>query len=673
MSRSGSSTAEKGDACLAEAASHDALQPDVTTDENFVHPNSTAIQRVCPSLFLVPFYGKSVQYLGPKLPSVLAITNFMQRGIANNLVSYSQYAMFRERFGVSAERYQRLAGIASLGWSLMALTAVFTDTVALCRYTKRWYLVSSSLIGFAFALGFSLLPAKQSSANTGAAFLFLTVWSIANVIILAAAQYSRVLRKAPRAGPPLVGVVYSCIMLGGIISAGIQGPLSDHNIMQVGLYIAAAAQLVPAAFFGLNWFQEHINSVARKEDSDLNYKQELEEARRLDEERGLPPVGATKPSAAAADGEANRNGMVAALTDDIPEEEEEQLVGGAQPTDRYADHVHWRAPGIISLACGMVEINYRVVTDHWKIVLYCVIMTLGVVAMTVVTVLGGSYDLLYCSIAVSVVCLVLSFYSLPFAIAKANTYIFLQQLLYLQLPGVLDSFYMAEPACLPDGPHFSYTFYVTVAKIIGNVGGLLGVALFTYVFSKMSYRVTMIFATIVQIIASIFDLIMVKRWNIYIGIPDHAMYILGDQIVYQTCYYLTYMPIVLLLSRLLPRGTECMVMAVMSSLGNFGSALSNSIMSLIIELGWNIISEKTDGVWRCDFSNLPWLILVGHFACPLLILPLTVLLLPAARISDDIDIDGKVISKKVRDDIEADADGYHVNAGTNANEPMARS
>ena len=702
MNRSSSSTLHANVASAAHPQQQQQQQQHglVSNEEDYVHPESMGIAHCAPGLFRIPFYGRSVQYLGPKVPSMLAICNFMQRGLANNLISYSKYAMFRSRFGTSAKRYQRLAGVAGLGWSLMAFTAVFTDTFAFFHHTKRWYLVVSCLLGFAFALGFALLPAKPSSANTGAAFMFLTVWSIANVIILVASQYSRVLRKSPRAGPPLVGVVYSCIMIGGIISAGVQGPLSDHNLQQVGMIIAAVAQLVPAVFFGLNWLQEKTNEKERLEDCENNYQQALVEAQRWDESHGLSMPEAeeeeqqtaccaggalTKMLEEEEDEEEEKNAKVgfggdstrvpvlaAALDDDLdhvhPHHRGSTIDDATAPAQpRRVDQVQREEPCIVRLACGIIEVNYRVVTDNWKIVVYCAVMTAGVIAMTVVTVLGNSYDLLYCSIAVSVVCILLAFYSLPLTIAKTNVYIFLQQLFYLQLPGALDSFYMAPAACLPDGPHFSYTFYTTVGSIIGNVGGLLGVALFTYVFSKMSYRVTMVFATVVQIIASIFDLIIVKRWNVAIGIPDHAMYIMGDQITYQVTYYLGYMPIVLLLSRLLPRGSECMVMAVMSSLGNFGSALSNSVGALVIELGWPVVADTVNNV--CDFTNVPYLILVGHFACPLLIFPLT-LMLPAAKISDDIDIDGKVIRKKVQAAVAAD-ESNHVKAELSAaSEPV---
>ncbi|KPA85309.1 TATE DNA Transposon [Leptomonas pyrrhocoris] len=93
---------------------------------------------------------------------------------------------------------------------------------------------------------------------------------------------------------------------------------------------------------------------------------------------------------------------------------------------------------------------------------------------------------------------------------------------------------MADADCLPDGPHFSQTFYNTVGAVIGNVAGLLGVYMFSRVFSKQSYRVTLIITTLVQVFASVFDVILNDRggllpggpacprtWYIHPGKPPH--------------------------------------------------------------------------------------------------------------------------------------------------------
>ena len=39
----------------------------------------------------------------------------------------------------------------------------------------------------------------------------------------------------------------------------------------------------------------------------------------------------------------------------------------------------------------------------------------------------------------------------------------------------------------------------------------------------------------------------------------------------------------------------------------------------------------------CDFSNMPYLLFAAHFICPLLTVPLTFLLIPAANMKDDLE------------------------------------
>ncbi|KAL7701250.1 biopterin transporter [Lotmaria passim] len=112
---------------------------------------------------------------------------------------------------------------------------------------------------------------------------------------------------------------------------------------------------------------------------------------------------------------------------------------------------------------------------------------------------------------------------------------------------------------------------------------------------------------------------MLKRWNVYIGIPDHAFYILGDGVVYETVETFLFMPMVLLMSRVAPRGTESMVLALLASMSRVGSSTSTSVGYLLLETIWPV---TTFG--KCDYHNAPWLIIAGHIVAPLLIVPLFV-------------------------------------------------
>ena len=274
-------------------------------------------------------------------------------------------------------------------------------------------------------------------------------------------------------------------------------------------------------------------------------------------------------------------------------------------------------------------------------------MTLCVIAMTCGPILVSTIGMFIISAVSSIICCAMSVWAMPKVIAKANVFSFLQMVFYIQIQGVTDSFYMAKPSCLPDAPHFSYTFYSTIGQMISNLAAIGGVTGFTYIFSKRGYRLTMCVTTLIQMFASIFDIIIVKRWNIKVGIPDHAMYICGAAIVYQVCYMLSWMPMAVLMSRLCPRGSESVMYALMAGFGNLGQSTSQSIGAVLMEYAWPIISDEP-----CDFHNAAWLLFVGHMICPIVIFPLT-LLLPSARVCDDIDVDGNVI---VKDEAEVSND-----------------
>ncbi|KAK7201621.1 putative pteridine transporter [Novymonas esmeraldas] len=607
----------------------------------YVHPEAVSFFAACPWTKHIPLFTQSCKGFGPRGTVSLAACYFFNKGLGNYIVNFSRYAMFRDRFGIDGTRYQRLSTLRTMGWSVKAFSACISDTFALFGYTKRWYCAGSCVAGGAFALAFGLLPAKESSANMGAGFMFLTSFCMANVDILSEGHYSRILRKRPEAGPALVSWIWVFIFIASLLSAAIQGPLSDKKIPQVGLFISAAAQTIAVFFFIFNWYGERFNRIERYED--VLVAAETERQRRLagtgsDSENSLgaePDLAAKDlhPEAGGvqlerkgdADFTAEKYGTNAVALADTAEVEEEDM-----------DHSAY----IKTLCGGAVEVNKEVFLRNWRLYIYSTVMVSAIVAQCIVTVYGKSHDLAWSSIAVAVSCCGTAFWACNLVTAKAICFVFLDMLLYVQLPGVMDSFYMAPKSCLPDGPHFTYVFYNTVATIIGDIGGIAGVICFSYIFSQRSYWFTFIVTTIIKVLGSVFDIILVKRWNLAIGIPDHAMYIMGDAIVYEVCSQLAWMPLVLLFSRICPRGSESIIYALGAGFSNMGQSMSNTIGSLMIETRWPV---KTKGT--CDFSNAPMLLLVAHILLPLAVIPLSILLLPRARICDDIDPDGNAVRK----------------------------
>ncbi|KAK7199579.1 BT1 family [Novymonas esmeraldas] len=127
------------------------------------------------------------------------------------------------------------------------------------------------------------------------------------------------------------------------------------------------------------------------------------------------------------------------------------------------------------------------------------------------------------------------------------------------------------------------------------------------------------------------------------------MYIWGDAIVQEVVYMLGWMPMVVLLSRLCPRGSESVVYALMAGFSNLGQTTASSIGAIIMEYGWPVFSDADP----CNHENLPWLIFTCGIMVPLLVIPLNFMLIPKARIVDDIDIDGNVVRKEVGEGVVA--------------------
>nr|CAJ2465991.1 unnamed protein product [Leishmania braziliensis]CAJ2466611.1 unnamed protein product [Leishmania braziliensis] len=72
--------------------------------------------------------------------------------------------------------------------------------------------------------------------------------------------------------------------------------------------------------------------------------------------------------------------------------------------------------------------------------------------------------------------------------------------------------------------------------------------------------------------------------------------------------------------------------AILASFSNMGSSTSSTIGAILMETVWPLSSSPP-----CDFSNLRWLLIVGHLITPLIAIPAVFVLIPGTRICDPID------------------------------------
>lgn len=254
----------------------------------------------------------------------------------------------------------------------------------------------------------------------------------------------------------------------------------------------------------------------------------------------------------------------------------------------------------------------------------------GALVVVIVSLLSTRVAVL-CTIAPIVAALLaFSFLVLPRNAAKANLFMFCKELFYLQISGPLDYFYTATPECVPDGPHFSFTYYQTFGQIAANAAGMAGVFLFEKRLSTQNFQRVFWITTGIKVVAAFFDIVIVERWNEAIGIPDKVMYMCGDAIIGQVAMMLDFMPVAVLMSRMCPKGMEATMYALLAGFSNFGQTISRTFGYMITE--WMAIDTS---VTPCVFSNLKWLIFTGHMLLPLLVIPLSLALVPNTSMKDD--------------------------------------
>ena len=98
---------------------------------------------------------------------------------------------------------------------------------------------------------------------------------------------------------------------------------------------------------------------------------------------------------------------------------------------------------------------------------------------------------------------------------------------WISIGSALGYYYTASEQCVPGGPGFDYTYYITVTGVVGSIVNFFGVILYQNFLSSWRFRPALIFTLVLGSLASIIDLIIIMRWNVAIGIPDKVFFLLG--------------------------------------------------------------------------------------------------------------------------------------------------
>ncbi|KAH7307156.1 hypothetical protein KP509_22G048500 [Ceratopteris richardii] len=190
------------------------------------------------------------------------------------------------------------------------------------------------------------------------------------------------------------------------------------------------------------------------------------------------------------------------------------------------------------------------------------------------------------------------------------------------------------------GPGFSEQFIGLVGGI-GYLAMFLGVGMYNCWFRSYSLRIMFFWPQIAYAASGLCDTIIVNRWNLRMGIPDHA-FVVGDETLTDIIGRLQLIPFMVLSARLCPPGVEGTVFAFLMSVSNFGATCAS----------WNgaFLLQQLH-INREDYSNL-WIAIVLRSL--LRLTPLIFLFLLPLGTVDDLEVpdivQGDIVQSVLKDE-----------------------
>jgi MFS family permease len=220
-------------------------------------------------------------------------------------------------------------------------------------------------------------------------------------------------------------------------------------------------------------------------------------------------------------------------------------------------------------------------------------------------------------------------------IAKFNAFSLIQTALGVSTSGASFYFYTDSQEMYPEGPHFSEFFYNSVMGTAGSIFSLVGIFLYQRYMSTWKYRTLLIFTNVTLSCFAALDILMFARVNVKLHIPDHVL-VMGLSVFESIIAQWQWMPQVVILSYLCPKGMEATMYALLAGCHNLGNTIASSTGALLLkEFGCQPRGEVGESD---QFRNL-WICSTISTVLPLLAILILYKLIPDARQNEQI-VDG---------------------------------
>lgn len=193
----------------------------------------------------------------------------------------------------------------------------------------------------------------------------------------------------------------------------------------------------------------------------------------------------------------------------------------------------------------------------------------------------------------------------------------------------MDAFFTADSSCIWNGPNFDLVFYFTVVQLVSSMVGIGATVGNALTFWKYDVRTALLGAMVFRIGTGLFDLIMVQRWNIQVGISDKVVFLFGDAVFAEAARILVMLPIKMLASQILKSGKVTMSYSLIDSFQFLGLSISR-IVGIILSKSLSVNARHSG---ECNFERLPQLVAFSHMVFPILTLSFIYMQIPRILLS----------------------------------------
>jgi len=291
----------------------------------------------------------------------------------------------------------------------------------------------------------------------------------------------------------------------------------------------------------------------------------------------------------------------------------------------YFDEAHISAGALAALRDNILR--------QGEVLFLCALMTVLTIFLAIVGAVSTSH-IHHLAAAIGVLLVLLPSFHLLLRpeIAKVNSFFVLQAALNLSIGGATFYFYTDPPEQFPEGPHFSPWFFASTMGLVSACMSIVGLALYTKYMKNWGYRALILFSNSLVTVLSLLDALMFLRLNVRVGIPD-AVFVLGSSVMTTVIKQWQWMPGVVVLSQLCPKGMEATMFALLAGCANLGGQIADYLGAYMLSTlgvhpsGAPGESHMFDNLWKASVVStlLP--------AVTILFIPV---LIPSAKQTDKL-------------------------------------